>query len=101
MAEQRTKEIGIRKVLGASSRAIVSLLSKDFVLLVGIAFLISIPVTWIAAGSWLENFAFRIDISPIVFAGTGMVAMLIAVLTVGYQATRAALADPIASIRHE
>ncbi|MCH8124164.1 MAG: ABC transporter permease [Bacteroidetes bacterium] len=101
MAEQRTKEIGIRKVLGASSRAIVSLLSRDFVLLVGIAFLISIPVTWIAASSWLENFAFRIDISPIVFAGTGMVAMLIAVLTVGYQATRAALADPIASIRHE
>ncbi len=101
MAEQRTKEIGVRKVMGASSSSIVGLLSKDFVLLVGVAFLIAAPSTWMAANSWLNNFAFRIEIGPAVFLGAGVAAALIALLAVGYQAARAASANPIVSLRHE
>ncbi|HEU5052471.1 MAG TPA: ABC transporter permease [Hanamia sp.] len=99
--EQRTKEIGIRKVLGASVQNVLLLVSKEFLLLVGIAFLISIPVTWWAMHSWLQDFAYRININVWVFALAGVIAFLIAVLTVSFQAMKAALANPVKSLRTE
>ncbi|MGH7455357.1 MAG: ABC transporter permease, partial [bacterium] len=81
-AEQRTKEIGIRKVLGASLSGIIGLLSKDFVKLVLIANILAWPIAWYAMNLWLENFAYRVDIGWWIFALAGGVALLIAVLTV-------------------
>ncbi len=100
-AEQRTKEIGVRKILGASVRGIVLLLSKEFAKLVLIANLIAWPVAYFAIGDWLQNFAYRVDLSWWVFALGGMLTLLIALLTVGYQAIRAALANPIEALRYE
>lgn len=100
-AEQRIKEIGIRKVLGASVTGIVAMLSKDFVKLVGIAALIALPVSWWAMNNWLKNFAFRIDIGWWVFALAALLAVLIAIVTVSYQALRAATANPVKSLRAE
>ena len=100
-AVNRTKEIGIRKVLGASLRGIVSLLSKDFVRLVAIAFVIAVPLAWYFMQRWLENFAYRIDIQIWVFLLVGVLALLIAFLTVGFQSIRAALANPVKSLRSE
>lgn len=100
-AEQRTKEIGIRKVLGASVKNIVLLLSKDFVRLVLLAFVIATPIAWYAMSQWLENFAYSIDISPWVFAVAGLLALLIAFLTVSWQALKAALMNPVKSLRNE
>ena len=99
--EQRTKEIGIRKVLGASVQNVLLLVSKEFLLLVGIAFLISIPVTWWAMHEWLKDFAYRINISVWVFAIAGIIAILIALLTVSFQAIKAAVANPVKSLRTE
>lgn len=99
--EQRTKEIGIRKVLGASVQSVLLLVSKEFLLLVGIAFLISIPVTWWAMHTWLQDFAYRINISVWSFAIAGVIALLIAVLTVSFQAMKAARANPVKSLRSE
>jgi putative ABC transport system permease protein len=99
--EQRTKEIGIRKVLGASIQNVVLLVSKDFLLLVGIAFIISIPVTWWAMHNWLQDFAYRINIQWWVFVLGGIVAMLISVLTISFQAIKAAIANPVESLRSE
>jgi len=100
-AEQRTKEIGIRKVLGATVATVVALLSKDFVKLVLLANLLAWPVAWIAMNKWLQNFAYRIEISWWVFALAGGLALVIAVLTVSTQAMRAALANPVESLRYE
>jgi putative ABC transport system permease protein len=100
-AEQRIKEIGIRKVLGASVTGIVTLLSKDFIKLVGIASLVALPVSWWAMNSWLKNFAFRIDIGWWVFAMAALLAVLIAIFTVSFQAIRAATANPVKSLRTE
>ncbi|MBS1663101.1 MAG: ABC transporter permease [Bacteroidetes bacterium] len=100
-AEQRTKEIGIRKVLGASVRGIVGLLSRDFTMLVGIAALIAFPVAWWAMYKWLETFAYRTQISWWIFLVAGAVALVIALLTVSIQAIRAALANPVKSLRSE
>ncbi len=99
--QQREKEIGIRKVLGASINQVLFLLSKEFLLLVGIAFLISIPITWWAMHSWLNNFAYRITIGWWVFLLAGVTAGLIALITVSFQAVRAALANPIKSLRDQ
>ena len=99
--EQRTKEIGIRKVLGASVNEIVRLISQDFVRLVFIAFLMAIPAAWYATHKWLQNFAYRIDISWWIFAVAGFLMLLIAFLTVSFQAIRAALANPVKSLRTE
>ena len=99
--EQRTKEIGVRKVLGASVRSIVLLLSKEFARLVLIANLIAWPMAYFLVGDWLQNFAYRVDVSWWVFASGGVIALLIALGTVTYQALRAALANPIDALRFD
>jgi len=98
---QRVKEIGIRKVLGASVANIVLLLSKDFMLLIAIAFLIAGPVAWWIMHRWLQDFAYRISLSPWIFAAAGLLALLIALLTISYQSIRAAMATPVKSLRAE
>ncbi|HMI63996.1 MAG TPA: FtsX-like permease family protein, partial [Puia sp.] len=100
-AEQRTKEIGIRKVLGASVTSITTLLSKEFIRLVGLAILIATPISWWAANSWLGKFAYRISIDWAVFALAGALALLIALATVSFQAIKAAMANPIKGLRSE
>ena len=100
-AETRTKEIGIRKVLGASVSQIVGLLSKDFLILVFVSILIASPISYYFMQKWLQDFAFRIEISWWIFALAGFVALLIALLTVSYQAIKAALANHVKSLRTE
>lgn len=100
-AEQRTKEIGIRKVLGASVTNVTSMLSKDFLKLVLIASLISFPVAWWVMNKWLQNFAYRINISWWIFVIAGITAILIALITVSFQAIKAAVANPVESLRSE
>ena len=101
MAENRIKEIGIRKVLGASVQNIATLLSSDFLKLVLIAFFIAIPVSWYFMSGWLEDFAYRITISWWTFVLAGILALGIALITVSYQAIRAAVRNPVKSIRTE
>jgi len=100
-AEQRIKEIGVRKVLGASVTNIVSLLSRDFVTLVAIAILISVPVAWWGTSRWLQNFAYRIDLEWWMFGVSGIVALGIALFTVSFQSVRAALMNPAKTLRTE
>lgn len=100
-AEQRTKEIGIRKVLGASVPGIVQMLSKEFLKLVGLAALIAFPVSWWMMNKWLQDFAYRIQIGWWVFAVSGVAAMPIALITVSFQAIKAAIANPVTSLRTE
>ena len=100
-AERRTKEIGIRKVLGASTSGLAGLLSKDFLQLVAISCLIAFPVAWWMMYSWLESYAYRVQISWLVFALAGIVALLIALLTVSFQAIKTAIANPVKSLRTE
>jgi len=100
-AEQRRKEIGVRKVLGSSVLGIVQLLSIDFMKLVLLAILISAPIAWYVMQNWLKGFAYRIDIKFWVFAIAGLAAVLIALLTVSFQAIKAALANPVKSLRTE
>jgi putative ABC transport system permease protein len=100
-AEQRTKEIGVRKVLGASVSNVVALLSKDFVKIVLIANILAWPLAYFAMNRWLENFAYRTDIEWWVFALAGGLALVIALLTVSTQAIKAALANPVESLRYE
>ena len=101
VAEQRTKEIGIRKVLGANVQGIVRLLSKDFIVLVGIAFIISSPLAWWAMNKWLSDFAYRVNLSWWIFGLAGLLAAFIALATVSFQAIRAAIANPVQSLRNE
>ncbi len=100
-AEKRTKEIGVRKVLGATVANLVGFLSKDFVKLVLLANVIAWPVAWYAMSRWLQNFTYRIDISWWVFALAGGVALMIALLTVSTLAIKAALANPVEALRYE
>jgi putative ABC transport system permease protein len=100
-AEKRIKEVGIRKVLGASIQNIVGLLSKHFIKLVLIANLIAWPIAWFALNSWLQDYAYRINISWWVFVIAGITAMLIALITVSFQAIKAAIANPVKSLRTE
>ncbi|GAB4021884.1 ABC transporter permease [Spirosoma koreense] len=101
MAEQRTKEIGVRKVLGASVTSIVGLLSKDFLKLVLIAIVIASPLAWYAMNQWLQDFAYKIDIEWWMFALAGLLAVGIALLTVSFQSIKAALTNPVKSLRSE
>ncbi|SEI82177.1 putative ABC transport system permease protein [Dyadobacter koreensis] len=99
--EQRVKEIGVRKVLGASVSQIVNLLSMDFVKLVLVAFIIAVPLAWFAMNKWLEDYAYRIDIPVWVFGMTGVLAVAIALITVSFQSIKAALKNPVKSLRSE
>jgi putative ABC transport system permease protein len=101
MAEQRTKEIGIRKVLGASVNSITAMLSKDFVKLIFIAIIIASPIAWWVMSKWLQDFAYRINISWYFFLIAGGLALFIAVFTVSFQAIKAAIANPVAALRSE
>ncbi|MCP4728164.1 MAG: FtsX-like permease family protein [bacterium] len=101
IAEQRTKEIGIRKTLGASVNSITQLLSKEYILLVIMANVISWPIGYIFMNRWLEQFAYHIDLSVAIFLLSGVLSVLIAILTVGYQTVKAAVANPVDSLKYE
>jgi len=100
-AEQRTKEIGIRKALGASVSEIIFLLSKEFTRWVLVANIIAWPLAYFAMNRWLQNFAYRINIGIGTFILAALLALVIALLTVGYQAVRAARANPVEALRYE
>jgi putative ABC transport system permease protein len=100
-AERRRREIGIRKVLGASVEGIVLLLSKEFIKLVAIALLIASPLAWYAMNIWLQDFAYSIEVEWWIFAIAGVMAILIALLTVSFQSVKAALMNPVKSLRSE
>jgi putative ABC transport system permease protein len=99
--EQRTKEIGIRKVLGASVSGISFLLTRNFLRLAFFANLIALPLGWYIMKKWFMNFAYRTNVGPFVFVASAFLAMGIALLTVSYQTIRAATADPVGSLRYE
>ncbi len=99
--ERRTKEIGIRKVLGASVTSIVVLLSKDFLKLLGIAFVLAVPVAYVAMRRWLESFAYHTELGPATFLLIGVLVLTITALTVSYHSLKAALANPVGSLRDE
>jgi ABC-type antimicrobial peptide transport system permease subunit len=100
-AERRTKEIGIRKVLGASVAGITGLLSKDFLRLVFISAVVAFPLSWWFMHKWLQNYAYRVSISWWVFVIAGFLALLIALITISFQSIRAAIANPVKSLRTE
>lgn len=100
-AQQRTKEIGIRKVLGASEISLTTMLCKEFFILVIVSNIIALPTAYFAMNKWLESFAYRITLSEWVFIISGFSALLIALLTVGYQALKASFANPIKSLKYE
>jgi putative ABC transport system permease protein len=99
--EQRTKEIGIRKVLGASVSGIVAMLSKDFLKLVMIASVIALPIAGWLMHNWLKDFAYRISVSWWILAAAAIMAIVIAIATISFQAIRAALTNPVKSLRTE
>ncbi|MDH4273380.1 MAG: hypothetical protein OEW18_15510, partial [Candidatus Aminicenantes bacterium] len=101
LAEQRRKEIGVRKVLGASVGVVVGLLCREFLKLVGLAALVGWPIAYFAMTIWLRGFAYRTSLSPWTFLGSGLAALTIAFLTVGYQAIRAASGNPVESLKYE
>ncbi len=100
-AQTRTKEIGIRKVHGASVQGLILLLSREFTALVIVAFFMAIPIVYFSMEIWLEDFAYRVAISPMIFVASGIIAMVIAWLTVSYHATRAAMANPVEALKYE
>ena len=101
IAEQRIKEIGVRKILGASVLQLVHLLTKDFAILVAIALVIASPIAYYIMQQWLADFAYRVPLQPEIFVVAGVIALLIALLTVSWQSTRAALANPVDALRSE
>jgi putative ABC transport system permease protein len=101
MAVQRIKEVGIRKVLGASAGNIVYLFSKEFILLIAIAFAIATPIAWYFMHQWLEDYAYRIHVSWVIFLASGLIAIVIALATISFQAIKAAIANPVKSLRSE
>jgi len=100
-AERRTKEIGIRKVLGAGITNITTLLSKDFLQLVVISCIVAFPVAWWMMSNWLRNYKYRIEISWWIFLAAGLSAILIALITISFQSIKAAIANPVKSLRTE
>jgi len=101
MANQKTKEIGVRKVLGASVQSIMVLFSKEFVFLIFVGFALAAPMAWYFVSQWLGQFAYKVDIGPLIFVAGLVVTFLIAVLTVGYRSFRAATANPVDSLKYE
>ena len=101
MAVQRTKEVGIRKVFGARADNIVYLFSKEFIMLIAIAFAIATPIAWYFMHNWLQNYVYRINISWWLFAAGGFVAIIIALATISFQAIKAAFANPVNSLRSQ
>jgi putative ABC transport system permease protein len=100
-AEKRKKEIGVRKVMGASMMSVLTLVSKDFIALILVSILIAIPIAWYFANTWLQSYAFQTDLSWWIFAGSGVLLIVISLITVGYQAYRAASTNPVESLRSE
>src|SRR5690606_32926953 len=100
-AERRIKEIGIRIVMGASEWGIVKLFSCDFAIMVGAAMVLALPFSYFVANSWLEGFAYKIDLEWWYFIGAGLLTMVIALLTVSFQSVKAALMNPVESLRSE
>ena len=101
MAEQSTKEIGIRKVLGASAVTIVNLLTKEYTKWMILANFVAWPIAWYAMNKWLQNFAYRINITWETFLLSGLTALVIALLTIGFQSVRVASENPIKSLQYE
>ena len=101
MSVQRTKEVGIRKVFGASAGKIVYLFSKEFILLISIAFAIAAPIAWYLMHNWLQNYVYHISISWRLFASGWVVAIIIALATISFQALKAAFANPVKSLRSQ
>jgi putative ABC transport system permease protein len=101
VTQQRTREIGIRKVLGATVTNIVQLLSRDFVTLVVVSLIIASPISWFVMNKWLENFAFKTDIAWWIFGTAGVLTILITLLTMSLQSMKAALVNPVRSLRSE
>lgn len=101
MVERRTKEIGIRKVLGASVMQVMALFTKDFLKLIAVGFLLAVPVAWYVMSRWLQNFAYRVDIEWVMFMFAALITIGIALLTISYQAVKVARLDPIESLRNE
>jgi putative ABC transport system permease protein len=101
MAVERTKEVGIRKVMGATAGNVVYLFSKEFIALIVIAFAIATPLAWNFMHSWLQNYVYRIDLAWSLFAVGGFVAIIIALATISFQAVRAAFANPVTSLRSQ
>jgi putative ABC transport system permease protein len=101
MTEQRKKEIGVRKVLGASVSNIVVLLSKDFSKLVVIAFVAVVPIAWYAVNQWLKDFAYKVEVNPLIYVGAGVLISLIAWLSIAYQSVKAAVVNPSDTLRNE
>src|SRR5690606_733999 len=99
--ENRRKEIGVRKVNGASTAELVLLLIRDFSFLILIAFLISIPVAWYFGNLWLDHFAYKTDIGIFTFVIAGVISLVLAIITVSYHTVRAARANPVQSLRYE
>ena len=100
-AEQRTKEIGVRKVLGASVQSVVFLLSREFIKLVGVAFLVAAPLAWWGIDTWLATYTFRTSVGIEIYLMAGLVAFLIAWLTMSYQSIKAATSNPVKALRSE
>jgi ABC-type antimicrobial peptide transport system permease subunit len=101
MANQKTKEIGVRKVMGASVQSIVMLFTKEFISLIFIGFVVASPLAWYLCNQWLSQFSYRIALGPIIFAVGLIVTFLIAMVTVGYRSFRAASANPVDSLKYE
>ena len=100
-AARRRKEMGVRKVLGARTDQLVALLTREFVLLVGVALVGAVPIAYTLVERWLDGFAYRVDVSPLVFILVGASVLALTLASVGWQAFRAASADPVRSLRHE
>ena len=101
MAVQRIKEVGIRKVLGASVSHVIYLFSKEFIILIAIAFVIASPIAWYFMNNWLQDYVYRINISWWIYVAGAFIAMIIALMTVSFQAIKAAIANPVKSLRAE
>jgi ABC-type antimicrobial peptide transport system permease subunit len=101
MAVQRIKEVGIRKVLGATVSNIIYLFSKEFIFLISIAFVIAAPVAWYFMHQWLQSYPFRIELSWWIFLTGGLISVIIALITVSFKAIKAAIANPVKSLRSE